>query len=206
MTNLDSALKRRDITLLKKVCIVKVVVFPVVVYGCKSWTIQKAEHWRTDAFKLSYWRGLFRISWTARRSNEWILNQLIGRTDSEVEAPVLWPPDAKSQLIRKDPDAGKDWGQEEEKGVTEDEMVGWRHGLNRHQLSTLGDGLRRVGRNFAAKQQHVICCGFFKWFLLCRSCFILFLYVAYFYYESVEFCQVPFCITWYDHMFSSPSF
>ena len=76
MTNLDSVLKRRDITLLKKVCIVKVVVFPVVVYGCKSWTIQKAECWRTDAFKLWYWRRLFIISWTARRSNEWILNQL----------------------------------------------------------------------------------------------------------------------------------
>ena len=69
MTNLDSILKSRDITLPTRVCIVKAMVFPVVMYGCESWTIKKAEHQRTDAFKLWYWRRLLRVLWTARRSN-----------------------------------------------------------------------------------------------------------------------------------------
>ena len=69
MTNLDSILKSRDITLLTKVCLVKAMVFPVVMYGCESWTIKKAEHQRTDAFELWCWRRLLRVPWTARRSN-----------------------------------------------------------------------------------------------------------------------------------------
>ena len=73
MTNLDSILKSRDITLPTKVRLVKVMVFPVVIYGCESWTIKKAEHWRTDAFELWCWRRLLRVSWTARRSNQSIL-------------------------------------------------------------------------------------------------------------------------------------
>ena len=76
MTNLDSILKSRDITLSTKVCLVKVMVFPVVMYGYKSWTIKKAEHRRTDAFKLWCWRRLLRVPWTARRSNQSILKEI----------------------------------------------------------------------------------------------------------------------------------
>ena len=73
MTNLDSILKSRDITLSTKVCLVKAMVFPVVMYGCESWTIEKAEHWSTDAFELWCWRRLLRVPWTARRSNQFVL-------------------------------------------------------------------------------------------------------------------------------------
>ena len=76
MTNLDSILKSRDITLPTKVCLVKAMVFPVVMYGCKSWTIKKAEHWRIDAFELWCWRRLLRVPWTARRSNQSILKEI----------------------------------------------------------------------------------------------------------------------------------
>ena len=76
MTNLDSILKSRDITLPTKVCIVKAMVFLVVMYGCESWTIKKAEHRRTDAFKLWSWRGLLRVPWTTRRSNQSILKEI----------------------------------------------------------------------------------------------------------------------------------
>ena len=106
ITNLDSVYKSRDITLPTKVHLVKAMVFPVAMYGCVSWTIKKAEHRRTDAFKLWCWRRLLRVPWTARRSNQsW---EFIGRTDAEAEVPIHWPLDAKSQLIGKDPDAGKD--------------------------------------------------------------------------------------------------
>ena len=123
MTNLDSILKSRDITLPTKIHLVKPMVFPVVIYGCESWTIKKAEHWRTDAFELWCWSRLLRVPWTARRSVNPKGNQS-WRTDAEAETPVLFPPDVKNWLTRKDPDTGKDWGQEE-KGTTEDEMVGW---------------------------------------------------------------------------------
>ena len=123
-TNLDSILKSRDITLPTKVHLVKAMVFPVIMYGCESWTVKKSECWRIDAFELWCWRRLLRVPWTARRSNQSILK--VGRTDVEAETPILWPPDVKSWLIWKDSDAGKDWGQEE-KGTTEDEMVGWHH-------------------------------------------------------------------------------
>ena len=122
MTNLDSIWKSRDIILPTKVHLVKAMVFPVVMYECESWTIKKAEPRRIDAFELWCWRRLLRVPWTARRfpkgNQSWIF---IGRADAE--APILWPPDAKSWLIGKDPDAGKDWRQEE-KGTTEDAMVG----------------------------------------------------------------------------------
>ena len=136
MTNLDSILKSTGIPLPTKVHIVKAMVFPVVMYGCENWTIMKAEHQRIDAFELWCWGRLLRVPWTARSNQSipkghqsWIF---IGRTDAEAEAPILWPPDVKSWLIGKDSDAGKDWGQEE-KGVTEDEMVGWHHWLNRQE-------------------------------------------------------------------------
>ena len=100
MTNLDSILKSRDITLPTKVHVVKVMVFPVVIYGCESWTIKKAECRRIDAFELWCWRRVLRVPWTTRRSNQSILNGIspgfIGRTDIEAETPILWPPDVKS--------------------------------------------------------------------------------------------------------------
>ena len=99
MTNLDSILKSRDINLSTNVHLVKAMVFPLVMYGCESWTIKKAECRRIDAFELWFWRRLFRVPWTARRSNQSILEELtpeysIGRT--EAAAPILWPPDAKN--------------------------------------------------------------------------------------------------------------
>ena len=145
MTNLDSILKGRDITWLTKLHIVKAMVFPVVMYGCECWTIKKAEHWKIEAFELWYWRRLLRIPRTARRSNQSVLNEispecsLEGRANAKAEAPILWPPDEKSQLIGKDPDAGQDWGQEE-KGTIEDEMVGWYHQRNGQEFEqTSGD-------------------------------------------------------------------
>ena len=123
MTNLDSILKSRDITLTTKVPLVKAMLFPIVMYGCESWTIKKAEYRRIDAFELWCWR-LLRVPLdnkikpvNPKGNQSWIF---IGRTDAE--APTLWPPDSKSQLIGKDHDARKDWGQEE-KGMTKDETV-----------------------------------------------------------------------------------
>ena len=99
MTNIDSILKSRDITLPTKACLIKAMVFPVVIYECESWTIKKAEHQRIDVSELWCWRRLLRVPWTAR-SNQSILREInpehIGRTDAEGEAPILWPPDAKS--------------------------------------------------------------------------------------------------------------
>ena len=133
MTNLDSILKSRDITLPTKVHLVKAMVFPVVIYECESWTVKKAECWRIYAFELWCWRRLLRVPWTARRSNQSTLKDqscvFIGRTDAKAETPVLWPPHAKSWLTGKDPDTRRDWGQEE-KGTTEDEMAGWHHWLD----------------------------------------------------------------------------
>ena len=103
-------------------------------YGCESWTVKKAERRRIDAFELWCWRRLLRVPWTARRSNHPKGDQtgvFVGRTDVEAETPILWPPDAKSWLTVEDPNAGKDWGQEE-KWTTEDEMAGWHHQLDGH--------------------------------------------------------------------------
>ena len=100
-------------------------VFPVITYQCENWTIKKAEHWGIDAFELWCWKGLWEslgLQVHPKVNQSWIF---IGRTDVEAQAPILWPPDAKNWLIRKDPDAGKDW-RREEKGMTEDEMV---HGI-----------------------------------------------------------------------------
>ena len=135
MTNLDSVLKSRDITLLTKVHILKAMAFPVVMYRCESWSIKKAKCQKIDAFELC-WRRLLRVPWIARRSvnpkgnQPWIFT---GRTAAEAELPILWSPDMKSQLTGKDSDAGKDWGQEE-KGVTEDKKVGWHHQLKQQEL------------------------------------------------------------------------
>ena len=142
--------------------LVKAMVFPVVMYGCESWTVKNAEHWRIDAFELWCWRRLLRVCWTARRSNQSILKEIspgglpsmgsprvghnwsdlaaaaafTGKTDAEAEAPILWLGDAKSWLTGKDPDAGQDWGQKET-GTTEGEMVGWHHQLDGLSISKL---------------------------------------------------------------------
>ena len=131
ITNLDSILKSRHITLPPKFCLVKAMVFPVVMYWYKSWTVKKAEHRRIDTFELCCFRSLLWVPWIARTSNQsWVF---IGRTDVEAATPILWLPDAKSWLIWKDPDTGKGWW-EKEKGTTQDEMVGWRHSLNGHEF------------------------------------------------------------------------
>ena len=122
-------------------------VFPVVMYGCESWTVKKAECWRIDGFELWCWRRLMRVPWTARRSNQSILKEISPEISLEglilkLETPVLWPPHAKSWLIGKDSDAGRDWGQEE-KGTTQDEMAGWHHQLDGHAFEWtpgVGDG------------------------------------------------------------------
>ena len=146
MTNLDSILKSRDITLPTKVRLVKAVVFPIVMCGVRVGPyIHKAECWRIDTFQLWCWRRLLEspldceeIQPVHPKGHEsWVF---IRRTDVEAETPILWPPDAKSWLIWKDPDAGKDWGQVE-KGTTENETVGWHHQLSGHEFVwTLGVG------------------------------------------------------------------
>ena len=130
MTNLD-ILKSRDSHFAYKVHIVKAMVFPGVMYVYASRTMKKAECQRIDALELWCRRRVLRVLWTARRSSQsWIFT---GRTEVEAETPILWPPDVKNWLIGKDPDAGKDWRQEE-KGVTEDEMVRWHHWLKGHEF------------------------------------------------------------------------
>jgi len=147
MTNLDSIFISRDITLPRKVCLVKAMVFPVVMYGCESWTVKKAERWRIDS------------SWTVvlEKTLESPLDckeiqpvhsegdqpwDFFERNDDKAETPVHWPPHVKSWLIGKDSDARRDWGQEE-KGTTEDEMAGWLYWLDGHESEWtpgVGDG------------------------------------------------------------------
>ena len=136
MTNLGSILKNRDITLPTKVCLVQAMFFPVVMYGCESWTIKKAENQRINAFELWCWRRLLspldceEIQPVHPKGNQsWTF---IGRTDAKAETLILWPPDGKKWLIWKDPDTGKDlrWV---EKGW-QDDMVGWHHWLNGHEF------------------------------------------------------------------------
>ena len=143
ITNLGSILKSWDITLPTEVHLVKVMVFPVVMYGCKIWIIKKAECWRIDAFELWCWRRLLRVLWTARRSNQSIVKVI--SPEYSLEGLML---KLKLQYFGhlmqrtdswKDPDAGKGWRQEE-KGTTEDEMVGWLHRLSGHEFKqTPGD-------------------------------------------------------------------
>ena len=148
MTNLDSMLKSRAITLPTKVHLVKVVVFPVVVCGCEweldykeSWVLKNWWFWTVVLEKtVESLLDCKKIQPVHRKDQSWVF---IGRTDVEGETPVLWPPGAKSWLIGKDPDAGKDW-RWEEKGTTEDEMVGWHHRLHGYGFGwtlAVGDGL-----------------------------------------------------------------
>ena len=148
MTNLDGILKGRDITLPTKAHLVKAMVFPVIMYGCESWTVKKAEHQRIEAFELWCWRRLLRVPWTARRSNQSILKEIspgislegmMLKLKLQSFGHLMW----LSWLIGKASDAGRDWGQEE-KGTTEDEMAGWHHWLDGREsgwtLVGVGDG------------------------------------------------------------------
>ena len=153
MTNLDNILKSRDI-LSTKVHLVKAMVFPVVMYGCESWTIKKIEQRRIDAFELWYWRRLLRVLWTARRPNQSILKEispgcslegLMLKLKLQYFGHLMWRADSLEKT-----DAGKDRRQEE-KGTTEDEMVRWHHRLNGHGFGWspgVGDG-----------QAGLACCG-----------------------------------------------
>ena len=114
LTNPDSVLKSRDITLLTKVCVVKAMASPVVMYGCESWTIKKAEHQRIDAFELWCWRRLLRVPWTARRSNQSILKEI--NPEYSWEGLMLKLQYFGHLMWRTDPDAGKDWRQKEKGG------------------------------------------------------------------------------------------
>ena len=158
MTNLDSILKSRGFTLQTKVRLVKALIFPVVMYGCESWTIKKAESQRIDAFELWCWKRLLRVPWTARRSNQSILKEIspgifIWRTDAEAETPndvkfqmKLQRTDAKLQLQAETLATWcnilthwkRPWCWErlkgDEKGMTEDEMIGWYHRLDGHEF------------------------------------------------------------------------
>ena len=153
MTNLDSVLKMRDITLLMKVCIVKAMIFPLDTYGCESWTIKKAEHQRTDAFKLWWWWKLLSFldskeikPVNTKGSQSWIF---IGRIKTEAEAPILWPPEVKNQLIGTDPDAMKICRQKE-RMATEDDTVGWHRQLNAYEFENTGD---------SEGQGSLVCCS-----------------------------------------------
>ena len=152
MTNLDSILKSRDITLPIKIYIVKAMVLPVVMYGCESWTMKKAECRRTDAFKLWYWKRFFRVPWTARRSNQPIVKEINPEYSLkglmlklQYSGQLIW----RANSLENTPILGKI--EQEEKGVTEDELVGWHQWLNGHELEqTLGDG---------EGQGNLVCCS-----------------------------------------------
>ena len=138
MTNLDIILKSRNIALPRKVLLVKAMVFPVVMYGCESWTVKKAECRRIDTFELWCWRRPLKVPWTERRSKQSILKELspehslVGlmlKLKFQYFGHLMWRTDS----FEKTPDAGEDW-RHEEKGMTEDEMVGWHHWLNGHEF------------------------------------------------------------------------
>ena len=136
MTNLDNVLKSRDITLPTKVCIDNAMVFPIVIYGCESWTVKKAERRRIDAFALWCWRRLLRVPRTARRSNQDTLKDISPECSLEGSMMRLKLQHFCHWLIGKDPDAGNNWGQE--KAVAEDEIFGWHHWLNGHEWANSG--------------------------------------------------------------------
>ena len=136
MTNLDSILKSRDITLPTKVHLVKTMVFPVVMYGCESWTIKKGERWRIDTFELWCWRRLLRVPWTARRSNQSILKEispeyslegLMLKLKLQYFGHLIWRADSLEKTLM----LGKIEGGRR-RGGQEDKMAGWHHRLNGH--------------------------------------------------------------------------
>ena len=154
MTNLDSIFNSRDITLPTKVRLVKAMVFPLVMYGCESWTIKKAEHRRIDAFELWCWKRLLRVPWAARRSNQSILKELspgcsleglMLKLKLQYFGHLMWRADSFEKTLM----LGKKWGQK--KRASEDEMAGWHHWCNGHELGqTLGNDEEQGG---------LVCCS-----------------------------------------------
>ena len=153
MTNLDTILKSKDITLLTKVRLVKAIVFPIVTFGCESCTINKAELWRIDALKLWCWRRLLRVPRTASRSNQSILKEISPEYSLEglmLKLQYFVHLMRRADSLEKTLMLGKKWRQEE-KGMTEDEMVGWHHQLDGHEFEQapgVGDG-----------QGSLVCCS-----------------------------------------------
>ena len=131
MTNLDSILKSRDITLPTKVHLVKAIVFPVVMYGFESWTVKKAERQRIDAFKLWCWRRLLRVPWTAKRSNQSILKEI--SPGISLEGMILKLKLQYFGCLMQRVDSLEKTLMQKEKGTTKDEMAGWHHGLDGHE-------------------------------------------------------------------------
>ena len=141
--------------MLTKVCIVKAIVFPVVMYKCESWTIKKTEHWRIDALELWCWRRLFRVPWTARRSSQSILKEIkseysLAGLMLKLKLQYFGHLMQRADPFGKDPDAGNDWGPEE-KGTTEDEVVGWHHQLNGHEFEQMAGDSKGQG--------NLVCCS-----------------------------------------------
>ena len=152
MTNLNSILKSRDIALLTKVHVIKAMVFPVVMYGCESWTIKKAECQRIDAFELC-WRRLLRVPWTARRSNQSILKEINPEYSLEglmlkLKLQYFGHLMRRADSLEKTLMLGKDWRQKK-KGTTEDEMVGWYHWFNGHEFE----------QGASERQGSLVCCS-----------------------------------------------
>ena len=172
-TNLDNVLKSRDVTLLMKICLVKAMVFPVVLHGCESWSINKTEHQRIDAFELWCLEKTLEspldykeIKPVNRKGNQsWIF---IGRTGAEAETPILWPPDVKNWLIGKDCDAAKDWrqrrrGQQRMRwldGITDSMTWVWARSRSLWRTGKTGMlqlmGLQRVKHDWATELNWII--------------------------------------------------
>ena len=154
-TNIDRILKRRAITLLTKVHLVKATVFPVVIYGCESWILKKVELWRIDAFERWCWRRLLRVPWTSRRSNQSIVKEISPGYSLEglmlkLKLQYFDHLMRRTDSLEKDPDAGKDW-RPEEKGMTEDDVAGLHHRLNAHEFEQ--------GPGVVDGQGNLVCCS-----------------------------------------------
>ena len=158
--NLASVLKSTDITLQTKIHIVKAVVFPGVMYGCENWTIKKAEHWRTDAFKLWCWRRLFRGPWTAKRSNQSILKEINPNIHWK-DWSWNWSTNILATWCKKLTHWKRPWCWPrlrpwcwQEKEATENEMIGWHHRLNGYEFDqTLGDS------EVSCRSCSLVCCS-----------------------------------------------
>ena len=146
MTNLDSVFKSRDITLPTNVRLVKAMVFPVVMYGCESWTVKKADHWRMDAFELWCWRRLLKVPWTARSNQSTLkeispgisLEGMVLKLKLQYFGHLMWGVDLLEKTLMLGGIAGR-----RRKGTTEDEMAGWHHGLDGRESEwtpRVGDG------------------------------------------------------------------